>query len=265
MAVSRCPHCDQLLFPDEALAPTCASCGGALPGAAAAAETLAAVPATFPPKPPPPSRTPWLLWAAVVALTVSNGATLAWMIWHGGTNQPAVVPHQNAIADASPPATAAPPSPIKPVNESPKVEEPKPADRPAVPADEPPPAPAPAPPAPPPVAVAPNPPAPFPPPPGLTGLTDIEGLQGRIDWNAAGEVVGLRLGNSDLSDNELCLLQPFASLRELDLDHTLVTDKGLIYLQRLKALRSLSLRGVAVTDAGVAALQQVLPGVKIVR
>ena len=86
-----------------------------------------------------------------------------------------------------------------------------------------------------------------------------------LNYASPMDVVALRLGNSGVSDDELCLLQPFDSLRELNLDHTQVTDKGLIYLQRLKALQILSLRGVPVTDDGVAALQKALPDLKIIR
>ena len=99
----------------------------------------------------------------------------------------------------------------------------------------------------------------------MEDLANLDELRGRIEWDASGDVVALRLGNSDLSDDELCLLQPFDGLRELNLDHTLVTEKGLIYLQNLKELRSLSLRGIPVTDAGVAALQKALPDLKIIR
>ena len=278
MPVSRCPHCQQLLLPDEALAPACAGCGGALPGAATMAETPAPSPAPAAPAPRP--RTPWVLWAAVVLLAVSNGATVAWMLWPSGAPRPMAAP-QASLVDAARPTESAPPSP--PENhaaDSHKDEIPTPPTKPALdshadeavnpaaptppPAAPMPPALIPFPPAPPPVAAAPMPPG-IPPPPWLEGLANLDELRGRIEWNAAGDVVALRLGDSEVSDGDLILLRPFDSLRELNLDHTHITEKGLIYLQSLKELRSLSLHGIPVTDAGVAALQKALPDLKIIR
>ena len=56
----------------------------------------------------------------------------------------------------------------------------------------------------------------------------IDGLGGKIDRDAAGEVIGLRLRGSWITDTELLDVARLPKLERLDLSHTRITDDGLL-------------------------------------
>ncbi len=317
MALSRCPHCDFLLGPEEVHASACPDCGQALPGVPAPPNAAPFGALTQPRSPgadvPRPVQAPRLLWAAVLFLAVSNVATWVWLIGRG-TTAPVAGAAPVALVEASRPPTPAatepvpaaplpdkaapdqpkeaapkppappppPPENEKPAPEKPKDEAPKPpapprpADLDKLPplpmAPVPPPA-LPKPPAvagrpmpplqAPPFAVAPPgpmpPPAgvvvrPFPAPPGIHDFSDVEKIRDRIDRNAAGEIVRLRLGDVGVIDIDLQQLQKYASLRELDLENAPVAGTGLTFLKGLKELRTVSLRGSTFHGYGLSEL-----------
>ncbi|HVS37895.1 MAG TPA: hypothetical protein VMS17_20215 [Gemmataceae bacterium] len=335
MALSRCPHCEFLLGPDEARAAACPDCGGAL--SVAPAQSLPAAAAPHIPSAPPRRQTSAILWAAMFLLALSNIGIWILLLWRTPAASTAASP-TIAVADLSrPPApagteySATPPVLVKPAPEPPAPEAskaPPPAEaspplvdktapdkakdggpkapaapavdggmkpivqNPAPPAIAAGPMPAVAPPvggavgmnpaapaappggiavvpmpaAPPPafpgVAVGPMVPAAGPDPAQLAGRQDpiplgavefpeIEGMRGRIDRNAAGEVVRLRLSGMGILDSDLQLLQPFDNLQELDLDNTPCAGTGLTYLNRLKELRVVNLHGTPASGFGV--------------
>lgn len=67
------------------------------------------------------------------------------------------------------------------------------------------------------------------------------------------DVVVLDMGNPDVGDDTLSLLQDLPLLRELSLNDSAVTDRGLPSLARLPALESLRIARTKVTPAGIEA------------
>ncbi|MFK7820545.1 MAG: hypothetical protein AB8G99_17630 [Planctomycetaceae bacterium] len=60
----------------------------------------------------------------------------------------------------------------------------------------------------------------------------------------------LQMGNPDVTDQTLELVEEMASREELDLNDSAVTDEGLAHLSELRKLRILRLRGTKITDEG---------------
>lgn len=76
-------------------------------------------------------------------------------------------------------------------------------------------------------------------------------------------VVDLDLNGSNITDDDLVVLQALTNLRHLDLSHTEVTDAGLLHLQTLSTLRWLVLSGSRVTDEGVDRLREAIPNLQL--
>jgi len=78
-----------------------------------------------------------------------------------------------------------------------------------------------------------------------------------VDEKAPGKpILAVRLTFSNkLTDADLEMLKPLASLRVLDLGATKITDAGLAHLASLHGLEQLSLAGTRVTDAGLVHLE----------
>jgi len=76
-----------------------------------------------------------------------------------------------------------------------------------------------------------------------------------IPANRLGEVTGVNLSGSQVTDADLEHLKGLSQLRQLYLRDTGVTDAGLEHLEGLSQLQGLYLRGAAVTDAGLAHLE----------
>lgn len=69
--------------------------------------------------------------------------------------------------------------------------------------------------------------------------------------NSRADVVVLEMGNPDVSDETLKLLQPLTKLRELTLNDSVITDEGLKFLRQLPALESLRVARTKITKDGV--------------
>ena len=85
----------------------------------------------------------------------------------------------------------------------------------------------------------------------------IDGLGGRLEHNAAGEVVAVHLRGTWVTDAELLDLAALLKLERLDLSHTRITDEGLLYLKPLKQIQDLNLfYAEQITDQGMAAIKE---------
>jgi hypothetical protein len=72
-------------------------------------------------------------------------------------------------------------------------------------------------------------------------LSWIDGLGGRVERDAAGQVVAVNLRASWVSDGDLLELARMPKLQRLDLSRTRISDKGLAYLKTAPALREVNL------------------------
>ena len=69
----------------------------------------------------------------------------------------------------------------------------------------------------------------------------IDALGGRVDRDAGGQVTGLHLRASWVTDGDLLEIAALPQLRRLDLSQTRITDQGLAYLKSATGLRDVNL------------------------
>jgi Leucine-rich repeat (LRR) protein len=85
----------------------------------------------------------------------------------------------------------------------------------------------------------------------------IDGLGGRLEQNAAGDVVAVHLRGTWVTDAELLDLAGLPKLERLDLSHTRITDEGLLHLKPLKQIQDLNLLyAEQITDQGMSAVRE---------
>ncbi len=85
-------------------------------------------------------------------------------------------------------------------------------------------------------------------------MEELETLGGDLRQNEQGEVVGVDLFGSEVTDAGLAHLTGLTALETLHLGDTQVTGSGLAHFTGLTALEVLDLEGTQVTDAGLAHL-----------
>ncbi len=91
---------------------------------------------------------------------------------------------------------------------------------------------------------------------GASGLDWVDSLGGRIDRDAAGEVIAVHLRGTWVSDTELLDLARLSKLERLDLSHTRITDEGLMHLKAARQIKELNLYyAEQITDQGMAAIR----------
>lgn len=84
----------------------------------------------------------------------------------------------------------------------------------------------------------------------------VDELGGRVTTNAQGQVTGVNLRGSFVSDSDLDALAAIPTLESIDLSHTRVTDLGLLKLKALQNVRELNLfYAELITDEGLAVLR----------
>jgi internalin A len=84
----------------------------------------------------------------------------------------------------------------------------------------------------------------------------VDGIGGKIDRDAAGQVIGLHLRGTWVTDTELLDVARLPKLVRLDLSHTRITDEGLLHLKPAKQIQDLNLfYAEQITDQGMAAIQ----------
>jgi hypothetical protein len=84
----------------------------------------------------------------------------------------------------------------------------------------------------------------------------VDGIGGKVDRDAAGNVIGLRLRGTWVTDTELLDVARLPKLERLDLSHTRITDEGLLHLKPAKQIRDLNLYyAEQITDQGMAAIR----------
>jgi hypothetical protein len=91
----------------------------------------------------------------------------------------------------------------------------------------------------------------------------LEFYGAELTRNDQGEVVGVNLAGTKITDTGLAHLKGLTELHEFDLSGTKVTDTGLVHLKGLANLERLYLNETKTTDAGVADLQKALPDCQI--
>jgi hypothetical protein len=88
------------------------------------------------------------------------------------------------------------------------------------------------------------------------GLDWVDGLGGRVDRDAAGEITGVHLRGTWVSDTELLDLARLPKLERVDLSHTRITDEGLLHLKPARQIKDLNLYyAEQVTDQGITAIR----------
>lgn len=84
----------------------------------------------------------------------------------------------------------------------------------------------------------------------------VDGIGGKIDRDAAGEVIGLRLRGTWVTDTELLDVARLPKLKWLDLSHSRITDEGLLHLKPAKQITDLNLfYAEQITDQGMTAIR----------
>lgn len=84
----------------------------------------------------------------------------------------------------------------------------------------------------------------------------VDDLGGRVLTNAQGQVTGVNLWGTFVSDADLDAMAAIPTLETIDLSHTRVTDMGLLKLKGLQNVRELNLfYAELITDEGLAALR----------
>jgi Leucine-rich repeat (LRR) protein len=84
----------------------------------------------------------------------------------------------------------------------------------------------------------------------------VDGIGGKVDRDAAGDVIGLHLRGTWVTDTELLDVAQLPKLERLDLSHTRITDEGLLHLKPAKEIRDLNLfYAEQITDQGMAAIR----------
>jgi len=90
-----------------------------------------------------------------------------------------------------------------------------------------------------------------------SGLDWVDGLGGRIDRDAGGEIIAVHLRGTWVSDTELLDLARLPKLERLDLSHTRITDEGLLHLKPARQIKDLNLYyAEQVTDQGITAIRE---------
>jgi Leucine-rich repeat (LRR) protein len=85
----------------------------------------------------------------------------------------------------------------------------------------------------------------------------VDGIGGTVDRDAAGDVIGLHLRGTWVTDTELLDVAQLPKLERLDLSHTRITDEGLLHLKPAKEIRDLNLfYAEQITDQGMAAIRE---------
>src|SRR5260370_30266203 len=93
--------------------------------------------------------------------------------------------------------------------------------------------------------------------PAASGLDWVDTLGGRVDRDAAGEIVAVHLRGTWVSDTELLDLARLPKLERLDLSHTRITDEGLLHLKPARQIKDLNLYyAEQVTDQGITAIRE---------
>jgi internalin A len=89
------------------------------------------------------------------------------------------------------------------------------------------------------------------------GDTDwIRKLGGKVEQDAAGNVLAVNLSGSWINDTEMLSLASFPKLERLDLSHTRISDEGLLHLRPAKQIRDLNLLyAEQITDLGLNAIK----------
>ena len=89
------------------------------------------------------------------------------------------------------------------------------------------------------------------------GLDWVDGLGGRIDRDAGGDIIAVHLRGAWVSDTELLDLARLPKLERLDLSHTRITDEGLLHLKPARQIKDLNLYyAEQVTDQGITAIRE---------
>src|SRR5271155_3997719 len=84
----------------------------------------------------------------------------------------------------------------------------------------------------------------------------IEGIGGKVDRDAAGDVIALHLRGTWVTDTELLDIARLPKLERLDLSHTRITDEGLLHLKPARQIRDLNLYySEWITDQGMTAIK----------
>lgn len=89
------------------------------------------------------------------------------------------------------------------------------------------------------------------------GLDWVDGLGGRVDRDAGGDIIAVHLRGTWVSDTELLDLARLPKLERLDLSHTRITDEGLLNLKPARQIKDLNLYyAEQVTDQGLTAIRE---------
>jgi len=92
-------------------------------------------------------------------------------------------------------------------------------------------------------------------PPEPTALeTLIKTVRGNLIRDASGEVTGVNLAHTDVTDDGLVYLAELTALELLDLNGTPVTDAGMASLAGMTTIATLGLSFTGITDSGLAHL-----------
>ena len=79
----------------------------------------------------------------------------------------------------------------------------------------------------------------------------VDDLGGRVVTNAQGQITGVNLRGTFVSDSDLDAIAAIPTLESIDLSHTRVTDAGLLRLKGLQNVRELNLfYAELITDEG---------------
>ena len=84
----------------------------------------------------------------------------------------------------------------------------------------------------------------------------VKARGGAVDFDAAGHLVKVDLGDRPATDADLALLAEVPSIESLELWGAEITNKGMPSLAKLTGLKQLVLENTDVTDAGAKALEK---------
>ncbi len=85
----------------------------------------------------------------------------------------------------------------------------------------------------------------------LSPVDALKALGATVKMNAAGDVIGVDLKDTEVTDADLTLLKEMTKIKTLNLSQTRVTDEGLSNLEGLTGLKYLYLFGTDTTDTGL--------------
>src|SRR5436189_615338 len=84
----------------------------------------------------------------------------------------------------------------------------------------------------------------------------IRTLGGKIEQDAAGNIVAVNLSTSWVNDTEILELAALPKLERLDLSHTRISDEGLLHLRPARQIQELNLLyAEQITDQGMNAIR----------